>query len=139
MDPILEEFERAISGLTYTSPTIDYVSDLTGQPVSSGIDAAYWARHLRNPVRFTDATATLHEKGISTFIEIGPDGVLSGLIRETLDREQDLVAVPMLRRDRPEPHTAVTAAAHAHTHGTPVTWTTLHGQATTIDLPTYAF
>ncbi|WP_226874975.1 SDR family NAD(P)-dependent oxidoreductase, partial [Microbispora sitophila] len=41
--------------------------------------------------------------------------------------------------DRPEPHTAVTAAAHAHTHGTPVDWTTLHGQATTIDLPTYAF
>ncbi|MBE3016368.1 polyketide synthase dehydratase domain-containing protein, partial [Microbispora sp. NEAU-D428] len=71
--------------------------------------------------------------------EIGPDGVLSGLIRETLDGQEDLVAVPVLRRDRPEPHTAVTAAAHAHTHGTPVDWTTLHGQATTIDLPTYAF
>ncbi|MBE3016299.1 acyltransferase domain-containing protein, partial [Microbispora sp. NEAU-D428] len=103
MNPILEEFQQAISDLTYASPTIDYISDLTGQPVSSGIDAAYWTRHLRNPVRFADATTTLHEKGITTFIEIGPDGVLSGLIRETLDGQEDLVAVPVLRRDRPEP------------------------------------
>ncbi|MEU6415717.1 polyketide synthase dehydratase domain-containing protein, partial [Microbispora sp. NPDC046933] len=139
MDPILEDFERAISGLTYAPPAIGYVSDLTGQPVSSGIDPAYWARHLRNPVRFADVTTTLHDQGITTFIEIGPDGVLTALIRDTLDGQQDFVAVPVLRRDRPEPHTAVTAAAHAHTHGTPVDWTALHDQATIVDLPTYAF
>ncbi|MEU6428627.1 type I polyketide synthase [Microbispora sp. NPDC046973] len=139
MDPILEDFEQAISGLTYASPAIDYVSDLTGQPATSGIDAAYWTRHLRNPVRFADATRTLHNQGAATFIEIGPDAILTALIRDTLDQQQDIVAVPVLRRDRPEPHTVVTAAAHAHTHGTPTDWTTLHGQATTVDLPTYAF
>ncbi|WP_147945642.1 acyltransferase domain-containing protein, partial [Microbispora sp. CSR-4] len=104
MNPILEQFQQAISDLTYTPPTIPFISDLTGQPAGSEIDAAYWTRHLRNPVRFTDATTTLHDNGITTFIEIGPDGVLSGLIRETLDHEPDLIAVPVLRRDHPEPH-----------------------------------
>ncbi|WP_328710211.1 type I polyketide synthase [Microbispora hainanensis] len=144
MNPILEEFEHAVAELSLTPPTgpvIPFVSDLTGQIATPTdlTDPSYWTRHLRNPVRFTDATTTLHDNGITTFIEIGPDGVLSGLIRETLDHEPDLIAVPVLRRDHPEPHTAVTAAAHAHTHGTPVDWTPLHRHATTIDLPTYAF
>ncbi|WP_204289661.1 SDR family NAD(P)-dependent oxidoreductase, partial [Microbispora amethystogenes] len=84
-------------------------------------------------------TRTLRDQGTTTYIEIGPDGILTGLIRETLDSEQGIIAVPALRRDRPEPHTALTAAAHAHTHGTPVDWTAINGPATTVDLPTYAF
>ncbi|WTZ28370.1 SDR family NAD(P)-dependent oxidoreductase [Microbispora sp. NBC_01389] len=147
MDPILDEFEQAVAALSLTPPTgtvIPFVSDLTGATATPAdlVDPAYWAAHLRNPVRFADATRTLHDQGTTTYLEIGPDGVLSGLIRETLDTldaEQGVVAVPVLRRDRPEPHTALTAAAHAHTHGTPVDWTTLNGPATTIDLPTYAF
>ncbi|MGI5157239.1 type I polyketide synthase [Microbispora sp. CA-102843] len=149
MDPILEEFEHAVAGLSLTpptGPTIPFVSDITGHTATPTdlTDPSYWARHLRNPVRFADVVRRLHEgrepgEEVRTFLEIGPDGILSGLIRETLDGQEDLVAVPVLRRGRPEPHTAVTAAAHAHTHATPVDWTALHDQATTVDLPTYAF
>ncbi|WP_327045952.1 type I polyketide synthase [Microbispora sp. NBC_01189] len=138
MDPILDDFQKAIDGLTHTAPGLTFVSDLTGT-VTPPDGPAYWAAHLRNPVRFADATRTLHDQGTTTYLEIGPDGILTGLIRETLDAEQGIVAVPALRRDRPEPHTALTAAAHAHTHGTPVDWTTVNGPATTVDLPTYAF
>ncbi|WTZ23843.1 type I polyketide synthase [Microbispora sp. NBC_01389] len=149
MDPILDEFEQAVAALSLTPPTgpvIPFVSDLTGATATPAdlVDPAYWAAHLRNPVRFADVVRRLHEgrepgEEVRTFLEIGPDGVLSGLIRETLDGEQGVVAVPVLRRDRPEPHTALTAAAHTHTHGTPVDWTTINGPATTVDLPTYAF
>ncbi|WP_182884032.1 type I polyketide synthase, partial [Microbispora sp. H10949] len=140
MDPILDDFHKAIDDLTHTPPTLTFVSDLTGTPTPpDGPD--YWTHHLRNPVRFADATRTLHDHGATTYLEIGPDGILTGLIRDTLDGTPDLVAVPVLRRDRPEPHTAVTAAAHTHTHthGAPVDWTAIHGPATTVDLPTYAF
>ncbi|WSS06668.1 SDR family NAD(P)-dependent oxidoreductase [Microbispora sp. NBC_01189] len=149
MDPILEEFEQAVAALALTPPTgpvIPFVSDLTGATATPAdlTDPAYWAAHLRNPVRFADVVRRLHEgqepgEEVRTFLEVGPDGVLSGLIRETLDGTPDIVAVPVLRRDRPEPHTALTAAAHAHTYGTPVDWTTVNGPATTVDLPTYAF
>nr|WP_191910119.1 type I polyketide synthase [Microbispora cellulosiformans] len=138
MDPILDEFQKAIDGLPHTPPAITFVSDLTGA-VTAPDGPAYWATHLRNPVRFADATRTLHDQGTTTYLEIGPDGILSSLIRDTLDKEQGILAVPVSRRDRPEPHTALTAAAHAHTHGTPVDWTAINGPATIIDLPTYAF
>ncbi|WP_147945639.1 acyltransferase domain-containing protein, partial [Microbispora sp. CSR-4] len=114
MNPILEEFEHAVAGLSLTPPTgpvIPFVSDLTGQIATPTdlTDPSYWTRHLRNPVRFTDVVRRLHEgrepgEEVRTFLEIGPDGVLSGLIRETLDHEPDLIAVPVLRRDHPEPH-----------------------------------
>ncbi|KAA9373068.1 SDR family NAD(P)-dependent oxidoreductase, partial [Microbispora cellulosiformans] len=149
MDPILDEFEQAVAALSLTPPTgpvTPFVSDLTGTTATPTdlTNPAYWARHLRNPVRFADVVQRLHEgpepgEGVRTFLEIGPDGILTGLIRETLDSEQGILAVPVLRRDRPEPPTALTAAAHAHTHGTPVDWATVNGPATTVDLPTYAF
>ncbi|KAA9377822.1 SDR family NAD(P)-dependent oxidoreductase, partial [Microbispora cellulosiformans] len=138
MDPILDDFQKAIDGLPHTPPAIAFVSDLTGT-VTAPDGPAYWAAHLRNPVRFADATRTLHDQGTTTYLEIGPDGILTGLIRDTLDSEEGIIAVPALRRDRPEPHTALTAAAHAHTHGTPVDWTAINSPATTVDLPTYAF
>ncbi|MEU8193922.1 SDR family NAD(P)-dependent oxidoreductase [Microbispora amethystogenes] len=144
MDPILTEFEQAVAALSLTPPTgpvIPFVSDLTATTATPTdlTNPAYWARHLRNPVRFADATRTLHDQGTTTYLEIGPDGILTGLIRDTLDSERGIVAVPVLRRDRPEPQTALTAAAHAHTHGTLVDWTAVNGPATTVDLPTYAF
>ncbi|WP_345533506.1 acyltransferase domain-containing protein, partial [Microbispora amethystogenes] len=138
MDPILDDFQKAIDGLTHTPPAITFVSDLTGA-VTAPDGPAYWTAHLRNPVRFADATRTLHDQGTTTYLEIGPDGILTSLIRDTLDNEQGIIAAPALRRDRPEPHTALTAAAHAHTHGIPVDWTAVNGPATSVDLPTYAF
>ncbi|RGA02906.1 acyltransferase domain-containing protein, partial [Microbispora triticiradicis] len=151
MDPILDEFEQAVAALSLTLPTgqvIPFVSDLTGATATPAdlTDPAYWTRHLRSPVRFADVVRRLHQgrepgEEVRTFLEIGPDGILTGLIRDTLDGTPGLVAVPVLRRDRPEPHTAVTAAAHTHVHAhaTPVDWTAVHGPATTVDLPTYAF
>ncbi|MBP2708687.1 SDR family NAD(P)-dependent oxidoreductase, partial [Microbispora sp. RL4-1S] len=41
--------------------------------------------------------------------------------------------------NHPEPHTALTAAAHLHTTGTPITWPTTTTTPHTVDLPTYAF
>ncbi|MEV8639345.1 SDR family NAD(P)-dependent oxidoreductase, partial [Streptosporangium sp. NPDC051023] len=44
-------------------------------------------------------------------------------------------------RNKPETTTALTAAAHLHTHGTPINWpaTLPHSNPQVIDLPTYAF
>ncbi|WP_344927733.1 SDR family NAD(P)-dependent oxidoreductase, partial [Streptosporangium carneum] len=75
---------------------------------------------------------------------LGPDAVLTALATETLGAGEDstaAVALPVLRRDRPEVTTALTAAAHLHVHGADVDWAaTLPGSdPKTVDLPTYAF
>ena len=39
------------------------------------------AKHIMNPVRFTECLKTMYESGIDTFIEIGPGKTLSGFVK----------------------------------------------------------
>ncbi|WP_329813582.1 hypothetical protein, partial [Streptomyces sp. JV185] len=91
-------------------------------------------------MRFADAVAFVEGRGVSSFVEIGPDGVLSGMARQSVVSES-AVFVPFLRRNRPEAVTAVTALGRLHVAGVPVDWSRLYegSGARRIDLPTYAF
>jgi pimaricinolide synthase PimS1 len=142
MDAVLDDFRTAVSGLTYTRPRIPVVSALTGR-VAEGEDlttAEFWVRHVRDAVRWSDVVRVLDASGVTTYLELGPDGTLSGLVRRQVE-DGDAVAVPALRRDRPETVTALTALAHVHVRGHAVDWAAYFADsgARRADLPTYAF
>ncbi|MFF8830391.1 SDR family NAD(P)-dependent oxidoreductase [Streptomyces sp. NPDC015131] len=141
MDAMLDDFRKVAEGLDFAEPTIPVVSTLTGRPAGAGelTTPEYWVRHVRRPVRFEDAARALEAEGVRTFLELGPDGVLSAMGQDFLGAGSLLV--PVLRRGRPEPHTAVTALAHAHVRGVPVDWRALFGGSAgpAADLPTYPF
>ncbi|MPY64644.1 SDR family NAD(P)-dependent oxidoreductase, partial [Streptomyces spongiae] len=138
MDPMLDEFRAAISGLRFAEPRIALVSNLSGDlAVPDSVD--YWVRHVRETVRFADGVRTLAAQGVTRFLEIGPDGTLTALIEQAAP--DDAVAVPVLRKDRPEETAALTALAHLFTHGVPVDWPALftNTRARLTDAPTYPF
>ncbi|MEU6071933.1 type I polyketide synthase, partial [Streptomyces sp. NPDC047082] len=135
MDPMLEEFAAVVSGLVFNEPRIPVVSNLTGRPAEP-YTPEYWVRHVREAVRFADGVRTLHELGVTTFVEIGPGGVLSGMAKGCVD---EAVTVPLLRADRPEQQAVVTALAELHVHGVSPDWQALFPGARHVDLPTYAF
>ncbi|MEU5539857.1 type I polyketide synthase, partial [Streptomyces sp. NPDC020362] len=135
MDPMLEEFGRVVAGLTFHQPHVPVVSNLTGG-VAEAYTPEYWVRHVREAVRFADGIETLQGLGVTTFVEIGPGGVLSALAQACAD---DVVAVPVLRGDRPEQQALVTALAELHVHGVSVDWQALFPGAHRVTLPTYAF
>ncbi|WP_247667463.1 type I polyketide synthase [Micromonospora sp. C81] len=135
MEPMLAEFAQVAAKLTYAEPRIPVVSNLTGQ-IAGIQDAAYWVRHVREAVRFADGIATLEAAGVSTFVEIGPDGVLSAM---GADCVSDAVFVPVQRSDRDQPTTLLTALAHVFVRGVAVDWTPCYPGGRLIDLPTYAF
>ncbi|MEV6591338.1 type I polyketide synthase, partial [Streptomyces acidicola] len=138
MEPMLEEFREAIAGLRFDEPRIPVVSNLSG-----GLDslntADYWVRHVRDTVRFADGLRTLTDQGVTRFLEIGPDGVLSALVRQSVADEA--LVVPVLRKDRPEQAAVLTALSQLFTHGVPVEWPALFRGtgAQLVDVPTYPF
>ncbi|MFF8293752.1 SDR family NAD(P)-dependent oxidoreductase, partial [Streptomyces sp. NPDC016309] len=143
MDGMLADFRKVAETLAYETPRIPVVSNLTGAPVTDEMGSAdFWVRHVREAVRFLDGVRALEAAGVTTYLELGPDGVLSAMAQDCLAGEADAaVFAPALRKGRPEAETVTTALAQAHAHGTPVDWETYFAGtgARPVDLPTYAF
>ncbi|NJP82854.1 polyketide synthase, partial [Streptomyces sp. AA8] len=133
--PMLEDFAEVVSGLTFSEPRIPVVSNLTGR-LAEPYTPEYWVRHVREAVRFADGVQTLHDLGVTTFVEIGPGGVLSGMAQGCVE---GAVTVPLLRADRPEQQAVTAALAELHVHGVSPDWQALFPGARKADLPTYAF
>ncbi|SFY45335.1 type I polyketide synthase, partial [Streptomyces atratus] len=152
MEPMLDEFRRVAESLTFHPPRLSIVSNVTGRMLRSQEvrDPGYWVRHVREAVRFADGVRTLADQGVSTFLELGPGGVLTAMGRagvadaETAGNEgsADSVAfVAALRKDRPEPHAITASLAALHVRGTAVDWASFYAGTggRRVDLPTYAF
>ncbi|MFI0822708.1 type I polyketide synthase, partial [Streptomyces sp. NPDC021115] len=141
MEPMLDDFRAVVAGLEFHDPTVPVVSNLTGAVAAVGelCSPEYWVRHVRETVRFADGVQALCAEGVRTFVELGPDGVLSALARESAPDEA--VVVPVLRKDRPEEAAAVAALARLHVTGVAVDWRAFFAGtgAQRVALPTYAF
>ncbi|WP_425424319.1 beta-ketoacyl synthase N-terminal-like domain-containing protein, partial [Streptomyces chattanoogensis] len=141
MEPMLEEFRAVVTRLSFGTPTIPVVSNLTGHLAGPEqlAHADYWVRHAREAVRFADGIRALRAEGVTRFLELGPDGVLSAMARESAS--DDAVLAPVLRKDRPEETALLGALAQLYVRGTGVDWTGLFAGsgARWADLPTYAF
>ncbi|MFJ2599048.1 type I polyketide synthase, partial [Streptomyces erythrochromogenes] len=139
-DPMLDDFRAVASGMSFSAPSLPVVSNLTGAIAESErlCTPEYWVSHVREAVRFADGIRTLADLGVTRFLEVGPDAVLSGMAGDCTDGTP---ALPLLRAGRDEAATVVEALAALHCAGTAVDWRaffggTDHGH---VDLPTYAF
>ncbi|MFE7037233.1 type I polyketide synthase, partial [Streptomyces sp. NPDC057621] len=139
MDPMLDAFREVAESITYGSPAVPVVSNVTGAWAEDLGSADYWVGHVRQAVRFADGVRTLHDEGVTRFVELGPDGVLSAMVAAVVD--DGVLVVPTLRREQDESRTLLTAAGRLHAAGVPVDRAKLfHGRgARRVDLPTYAF
>ena len=141
MDPMLAEFRRVAEGLTYHQPRIPMVSTVTAQLVTADLtDPGYWVENVRRPVRFLDGTLALAEQGVTRFLELGPDAVLTAMTGQCLDG-QDIVALPALRAGKPEADMFAGFLGRAHVAGVAVDWSAFYAGsgARRVELPTYAF
>ncbi|MEW2511308.1 SDR family NAD(P)-dependent oxidoreductase [Streptomyces sp. NPDC046870] len=143
MDPMLAEFEKTARELRYAPPAIPVVSNVTGARASEDELCApeYWVRHVREAVRFGDGVRTLEADGVRTFLELGPDAVLSAMGAQAVADAERSAFAPALRRDRDEERTFATLLGTAHVRGVTVDWQRVFAGtgARRTDLPTYAF
>ncbi|OFJ50465.1 hypothetical protein BEL07_28085 [Mycolicibacterium grossiae] len=143
MEPMLLEFNTLASGMSVAAPTIPVISNLTGEVAGPDFGSSpYWQRHIREAVRFADGVRTLAAAGVTRFLELGSASGLTASIAQTL-AERDPAAEPLtasvLRKDRPEPATLLTALAEYAVSGGRVAWRDVCAGGRLVDLPTYAF
>ena len=81
LDPALDDLQAALDGVPIATPSIEFVSNVTGRVFEPGQnpDGAYWRRHARQPVAFAGGVRTLAELGVDLVVEIGPRPVLGPL------------------------------------------------------------
>ncbi|WP_333482456.1 acyltransferase domain-containing protein, partial [Streptomyces sp. RPT161] len=85
MDPMLEEFAGVLGTVCFRSPRIPVVSNVTGRAATAEqlCSVGYWVRQVRDAVRFADGVRWLADQGVTALVELGPDGVLSGLAQHS--------------------------------------------------------
>ncbi|MCL6302900.1 type I polyketide synthase, partial [Streptomyces kronopolitis] len=142
MDPMLDAFRAVAESVTFHQPTLPVISNVTGEPTTDLATADYWVRHVREAVRFADGIRALERRGVTRFLEIGPDATLTALAQGCLDADPGRpgpLLVPALRKDRPETRSLLTALSALHTRGFGPDWDRLFPGTERVDLPTYPF
>ncbi|WP_380282449.1 type I polyketide synthase [Kitasatospora purpeofusca] len=145
--PQVDELRTALTeSLTRVTPApgdLDFYSSVTGAAIApDSLDAAYWFRNLREPVRFDLATRALVRDGYRFFVEPSVHPLLSGAVLESADAEdRTAVALPTLHREEGGLRHFTAAVAKAHVEGLAVDTAALNplGTEAPPELPTYPF
>ncbi|WP_405397511.1 type I polyketide synthase [Streptomyces microflavus] len=143
MDGMLNQFTTTTKNITHHPATTPLISTLTGKPTTHQElqNPHYWADQVRHTVRFADAIRTLETEGVTTYVEIGPDTVLSALAAAGVEKPDAMAAIPLMGRGRPEDSTVAAALGALHGRGVRVDWEAFYAgtAARRVPLPTYAF
>jgi len=142
MEPILDDFEKTAKEVTLSEPRIKLISNVTGQIAGSGeiSQAAWWRRHIRQPVRFAESMHTLYEQEYQILVEIGPHPVLLGMGRQCVPVNSGQW-LPSLRRSRADWQQMLESLATLYVQGVAVDWDGFdrdYGRQK-VSLPTYPF
>ena len=142
MEPILDDYGQTASQFRFHTPGIPLISNLTGQELGYNEipDAAYWRRHIRQPVQFSSAIETLHTQGFNLFLEIGPSPTLSGMAQRCLPKDSG-DWLPSLRRGQDDWEQMLQSLAKLYTRGVRVDWQAFDQDYSRsyLSLPTYPF
>ncbi|MEW1640335.1 SDR family NAD(P)-dependent oxidoreductase, partial [Streptomyces sp. NPDC093801] len=124
-------------------PEVPFYSTVTAELVdTAALDAAYWYRNLRRPVRFEETVEALLAKGFGTFVESSAHPVLTIGVQETAEAlGTPVLTTGSLRREEGGLQRLLTSAAELFVRGTGIDWAALFEGtgAHRVDLPTYAF
>ncbi|MBW4049641.1 MAG: type I polyketide synthase, partial [Proteobacteria bacterium] len=86
MEPIEAQIKSELAGLRAQDGMGTFYSTVTGDALDTrALNADYWWRNVREPVRFGPAISRMIEAGYRVFIEISPHAILQRYIGETLD------------------------------------------------------
>jgi non-ribosomal peptide synthase protein (TIGR01720 family) len=146
MDPIVEPFAEEMRRVRLEPPTIPFISNLTGDWIrpDEATDASYWARHLRQAVRFSQGVERLVAEPNRILLEVGPGTTLRGLAAaHPAKHEQTTVlsSLPHVRDRESEVEHMLHGLGQLWMYGCRPDWRALYAdeKRRRVPLPTYPF
>ena len=100
MDSIIERFVELVKTVKLSPPQLPYISNLTGTWITAAeaTNPGYWARHLRQTVRFDAGVRELFKIQNSIFLEVGPGQTLTTLTQRHLHKAAEQSVLSSLPR-----------------------------------------
>lgn len=146
VEPFLEAFREEISGIKLQAPRIPFVSGVSGTWITAdeAVDPGYWARHLRETVRFADGLARLLKPNKGLFIQVGADRSLGTWLEQHPRNGPRHQVVNLVRHPKEEVsdyYFLLRGVGAMWQSGVKMDWTRFHSheKRRRISLPTYPF
>ncbi|MFD3167089.1 condensation domain-containing protein [Herpetosiphon sp. NSE202] len=143
MDPMLRAFAEQLRRVRLNPPQIPFVSNVTGTWITSqeATDPEYWAKHVRQTVRFTEGITTLTAKASPILLEVGPGRSLSTFVRQ---HAADVVGVTSMRHPQEQADDQLfllQSLGMLWSQGVRIDWSRIQAPANRrrVNLPGYAF
>lgn len=146
MEPILERFTEEVRRLKLNAPRIPYVSNVTGTwaTEAEATNPSYWARHLRETVRFQQGLHQLLNGFDGVLLEVGPGNTLATLAAQQTKSGTARAVLHSLRhpnQGQSDEAVLLTALGKLWLAGARIDWSGFQegGQRRRVPLPTYPF
>jgi acyl transferase domain-containing protein/aryl carrier-like protein len=145
MDPVLGPFADEVKRAKRNPPRIPFISNVTGTWITSAEAVApeYWAKHLRQTVRFSDGVRELMKEPNRVFLEVGPGNTLSTLVKQHLNGSEQKAVLSSIRhpQEREDDAFILNTLGRLWLTGVEVDWFAFHEKESRhrVPLPTYPF
>jgi [acyl-carrier-protein] S-malonyltransferase len=91
MKPAAERLEAVFNETAFSDLTVPLVTNVDAELITCGVEARdALLRQVASPVRWSESINRLLDEGVTSFIEVGPGKVLSGLVRQISRQSQIL-------------------------------------------------
>ncbi|HXO19983.1 MAG TPA: type I polyketide synthase, partial [Thermoanaerobaculia bacterium] len=133
MEPVLSRFRAAFEGIRLSVPELPFLSNLTGTWIrpEEATSAAYWVRHVRQAVRFSDGLEVLFGRPSAVYLEVGPGQALTALVRQHPRRPgvpSVLPSLPMAGDGRAADAALLRTLGQLWLAGVEIDWASFHGR-----------
>ncbi len=147
MDPVVDKFAACFDSIDLQAPDIPILSTVTGEWLTEeeATNPLYWAKHLRETVRFSQVVTQLSEaEEAQIFIEVGPGQTLGGLALQSIERSAGHTIVSTclhVKEEGSDQAKMLQSLGKLWTKGVEIDWRKFYGDETRkrIPLPTYPF
>jgi acyl transferase domain-containing protein/acyl carrier protein len=146
MEGALAPFKAVMAREKLQAPKIPYMSNVTGSwiEIAQATDAAYWAKQLRETVRFGNAVEEILKMPNTLLLEVGPGQALSALSKQQFSDAVTLATLPVRKQmnsGKNDVEALLTAIGKLWVQGVAVQWEAVHQgeQRRRVPVPTYPF